>query len=72
MTISPIGFVTAAPIAAIQRVDRVKRRPKSSTKDEEQSAGSESSSQPMYAATTPEEIASDETRNALLNIRLGG
>lgn len=72
MTISPITFVTAAPVTVVEKLERVKRRPKSAKKSESESLASGSGSEPTYAATSPEEFASDETRSALLNIRLGG
>jgi hypothetical protein len=72
MTISPVTFVASAPIVAVQKVERVKRRPKSAADDEVESVSSESSPEPMYAASSAEEFASDATRDALLNIRLGG
>ncbi len=72
MTISPVTFVTAAPFAGIEKVERVKRRPKSAKKSGSESASWEAAREPMHAATSPEQFASDDTRNALLNIRLGG
>ncbi len=72
MTISPVTFVNAPPIVEVRKVERVKRRPHSANKSESESSAPESTRAPTYAATSPEEFASDETRAALLNIRLGG
>ncbi len=72
MTISPVTLVSAAPIVAVRKVERVKRRPNSASKREAESSSPEANVEPTYAATSPEEFASDETRAALLNIRLGG
>jgi hypothetical protein len=72
MTISPVSFVASPPIRAIERVERVKRRAKSKWDDEETEILSESRAEPMFAASSPEEVASDATRDGLLKIRLGG
>ena len=70
MTISPITFVTASPIKAVERVQRVTRRPRHQTKldgDEPSDAP-----EPLQPALSAEELASVETRDALLGIKLGG
>ena len=72
MTISPVTFINAAPVSAIEKVERINRRPNSAKKRESGSLASEASEEATYAATSPQEFASDETRTALLNIRLGG
>ncbi len=72
MTISPVTFVNAPPIVAIRKVERVKRRPNSMNESGSESSAPEVPGERTYAATSPEEFASDETRAALLNIRLGG
>jgi hypothetical protein len=72
MTISPVTIVAAAPIKAIDRVQSVKRRVKSALDDDERDNAREPASQRMFAAASPEELASDSTRDGLLNIRLGG
>jgi len=72
MTISPVTFVASAPIVAVQKVERVKRRPKSAVDSEIEAVASDSGAAPMYAASSAEDFASDATRDALLNIRLGG
>jgi hypothetical protein len=72
MTISPVTFVASAPIKAIERVERVKRRAKSQVTREVEGAEADFASEPMFAAVSPEELATDSTRDALLNIRLGG
>jgi len=72
MTISPVTFVASAPIKAVDRVGRVKRRAKSASDNERQDGASVPAAEPMHAAASAEDLASDNTRDALLNIRLGG
>ncbi len=72
MSISPVTFVAAAPIRAIERVERVKRRAKSALDDEEQGVAADTLRAPTFAAASAEQLASDATREGLLSIRLGG
>lgn len=72
MAISPITFAVAAPIRAVEKVERIRRRSKAEIKaDADESSGSPFVSR-TRAALTPEEMASDSTQEALQNIRLGG
>jgi len=72
MTISPVTLITSAPVRAIERVERVKRRARSKLDSEEAVGAVDAAPEPMFAAVSAEELASDNTRDALLNIRLGG
>ena len=74
MTVSPVSFATspAAPVSAVAPADRVKRRSKAEAKAVEQESSGSVGLQAMPPAHYAEELASDSTREALLNIRLGG
>lgn len=73
MAISPVNFVTAPPIEAIAKSERIRRNEKSSRKFKANaSPGGLVRLPEMPALITPEELASDETRAALQNLKLGG
>ena len=72
MALPPIGFLTAAPIRAAQAVERGRRRSKAEIKEDEAMNAVVQQFEPTYAATTPEEFASDATREALQKIKFGG
>jgi len=71
MAISPITFAVAAPIRAVDKVERVRRSKAEIEADADTSKGSSVISR-TRAALTPEEMASDAIQEALQNIRLGG
>ncbi len=70
--IDPVSFATAPAVTAVQKVERVRRRPGRSAR--RAGAPDEQGAQtfPIQAALTAEELASDETRVALMTMRLGG
>lgn len=72
MTISPITFAYAPPIAPIERVGPVRRRPKSRQRLEEAVHAAAPDAEPVYAVQSAEERVSDEARDTLLGMRLGG
>jgi hypothetical protein len=72
MTISPITFAYAPPITPIERVSRVRRRPKSQQRVEESADGAAPDAEPVYAAQSAEERLTDEARDTLIGMRLGG
>lgn len=69
MTISPVTFATASPVAPIERVGRLHRRPKSTRHREATEA---SRAEPISAAQSATELVSNEARDALIYLRLGG
>ncbi len=73
MAVPPVSFVTAPPIEAIAAPERIRRNEKSSRKFKANAPTSGPLSLPiMDAVVMPEELASDETRAALQNLKLGG
>ena len=73
MAVSPVNFVLARPIEAIAKSERIRRHEKSSKKFKANaSSGGVHRLPEMPALITPEELASDETRAALQNLKLGG
>jgi hypothetical protein len=69
MTISPVTFVAAPPIKAVERVERITRRPKHQAK---RGGSAAFDAQPLQPALSADSLASVETRDALIGIRLGG
>ena len=72
MAISPITFAVAAPIRAVDKVERVRRRSKAEIEADADTSKGSSVISHTRAALTPEEMASDAIQEALQNIRLGG
>ena len=72
MTISPVTFAYAPPITPVERVGPVRRRPKSRQRLEEAAEAASPEAEPVYAAQSAEDRVSDEARDTLLHMRLGG
>ncbi len=72
MTISPVTFAFAPPVAPVERTGRVRRRPQSPIRRRWTDRVCARSYEPMQAAQSAEERVSDATRDALIGMRLGG
>ena len=72
MAISPITFAVAAPIRAVEKVERVRRRSKAEIEVDAEASKGFAAIARTRAPLTPEEMASDAIQEALHNIRLGG
>jgi hypothetical protein len=72
MTISPVTFLTAPPIDPVRRLEGVRRRPKNPSRRAASADSGELGQQPMQAVQTADDLVSDETRDVLIGMRLGG